>query len=185
VGVLVQANYGDRHLLRIDGVPVGRAIGVDAVPLPGPGRPPEAGAIVVVVATDAPLLPTQCRRLAQRATIGLAQVGGIGANGSGDLFLAFATGNRGLHGPVSPDGTLTLRMLPNRALTALFEAVAEATEEAIVNALCAATTTTGIDGTVAHALPLEPLCAVLRHHHRLDGAPGPESDTLGAHGVRG
>ncbi|HYO30477.1 MAG TPA: P1 family peptidase, partial [Thermomicrobiales bacterium] len=113
--------------------------------------------IIVVVATDAPLLPHQCKRLAQRATIGLARVGGIGADSSGDIFLAFATGNRGLapDSAAVPPHPATVAMAPNQAMTPLFEACAEATEEAIVNALCAATTTTGINGRVVHALPLE------------------------------
>ena len=104
VGVLVQANYGARHLLRIDGVPVGELIPCSEVPgfreerARLEGRKPGDGSIIIVVATDAPLLPHQCERLAQRATIGLARVGGIGANSSGDIFLAFATGNRGLPG---------------------------------------------------------------------------------------
>ena len=170
VGVLVQANYGSRDLLRVDGVPVGEVIDADAVPLPGPARAPDAGSIIIVVATDAPLLPTQCRRLAQRATVGLARVGGIGANGSGDLFLAFATGNRGLTAAPGTDGTVGLRMLPNQAMTPLFQAVAEATEEAIVNALCMATTTVGRDGHMAHALPLDRLREVMHYYRRLDAA---------------
>ncbi|MGH7154916.1 MAG: P1 family peptidase, partial [Acetobacteraceae bacterium] len=106
VGALVQANYGSRELLRVDGVPVGRRIGRDIVPS-ARQSPVEAGSIIVVLATDAPLLPIQCQRLARRATTGLAWVGGIGANGSGDIFLAFATGNHVHHGePVS-----TVRML--------------------------------------------------------------------------
>ena len=158
VGTLVQANYGARHLLRIDGVPVGRAIGYDEIA--GTREPPAApsgdGSIIIVVATDAPLLPHQCQRLAQRATIGLARVGGIGADSSGDIFLAFATGNRGLPSDSAalPSDPATVAMVPNQAMTPLFEACAEATEEAIVNALCAATTTTGINGRVVHALPL-------------------------------
>ena len=159
VGVLVQANYGARHLLRIDGVPVGRSIGYDEVPgtRAAPTPPAGDGSIIIVVATDAPLLPHQCKRLAQRATIGLARVGGIGADSSGDIFLAFATGNRGLPGSAArvPGDPVPTRMVPNQALTPLFEACAEATEEAIVNALCAATTTTGINGRVVHALPLD------------------------------
>ncbi len=162
VGALVQANYGQRALLRVDGVPVGRLIGHDQVPLPGKTSPPGStlsagsGSIIVIVATDAPLLPTQCRRLAQRATIGIARAGGLGENSSGDLFLAFSTANHGLAGNGADGGgdhdVLTVRMLPNDAMTALFEAVADVTEEAIVNALCAATTTTGIDGRTAYAL---------------------------------
>ena len=169
VGVLVQANYGARHLLRIDGVPVGQSIPTSEVP----GfreererldrREPGDGSIIIIVATDAPLLPHQCRRLAQRATIGLARVGGIGANSSGDIFLSFATGNRGL--PGAEEGTAqitTCRMVANDRLTPLFEACAEATEEAILNALCMAVTTTGIHGRTIHALPLarvRELCA--------------------------
>ncbi len=171
VGVLVQANHGQRALLRVDGVPVGRLIGPDRVPLPGktpPGSPPSSGSgsIIAIVATDAPLLPTQCRRLAQRATMGIARAGGLGENSSGDLFLAFSTANHDLADDGADEdrdrgGVLTVRMLPNDALSALFEAVADATEEAIVNALCAATTTTGIEGRTAYALPPDQLRAVM------------------------
>jgi D-aminopeptidase len=168
IGVLVQANYGNRALLRVDGVPVGQAITADEVPLPGGFSSAGTGSIIIIIATDAPLLPTQCRRLAQRATIGLARVGGTGADSSGDIFLAFSTANRGLSGRSTGGAVLSVRMLPNEALTPLFEAVAEATEEAIVNALCAATTMTGAEGRVAHAIPLDRLRAVLRRYHRLD-----------------
>jgi D-aminopeptidase len=161
VGVLVQANYGARHLLRIDGVPVGELIPCSEVPgfreerARLEQREPGDGSIIIVVATDAPLLPHQCERLAQRATIGLARVGGIGANSSGDIFLAFATGNRGLPGAEEKTAQIaTCRMIANDRMTPLFEACAEATEEAILNALCMATTTTGIDGRTMHALPL-------------------------------
>ncbi len=178
IGVLVQANYGSRALLRIDGVPVGREIPVTEVP--APATPPAAGpiagsdasptagdgSIIVIVATDAPLLPTQCRRLAQRATIGLARMGGVGANSSGDIFLAFSTGNRGLAGAAGPGETRAVRMVTNEAMTPMFEATADATEEAITNALCMATTTTGIDGRVAHAIPLDRLRQVMRHYRR-------------------
>ncbi len=168
VGVLVQANYGSRSLLRVDGVPVGREIPVTEVPAPGAPSPgADGGSIIVIVATDAPLLPTQCRRIAQRATIGLARMGSLGGNSSGDIFLAFSTGNRGLAGPAGPGETRALRMIPNEANTPLFEATAEATEEAIVNALCMATTTTGIEGRVAHAIPLDRLRQVMRDYRRL------------------
>jgi D-aminopeptidase len=168
VGVLVQANYGGRDQLRIDGVPVGRAIPPSEVPLPG--VPAEnAGSIIIVVATDAPLLPSQCRRLAQRATLGLARMGSIAANGSGDIFVAFSTGNRGLYDPGGSRAPIEVRMLPNDAMNTLFEAVADATEEAIVNALCAATTTDGANGRVAHALPLDRLREVMRKYSRLEG----------------
>jgi D-aminopeptidase len=162
VGVLVQANYGRRGLLRVDGVPVGRLITGAEVPLPG--APPDTGSIIVVVATDAPLLPHQCRRLAQRATIGLARIGGIGADSSGDIFLAFSTANRGLGPSSQTAGEQTVRLLPNEALTPLFEAAAEATEEAILNALCRATTMTGVAGRVAHALPLDRLREVMAQY---------------------
>jgi len=170
VGALVQANYGQRALLRVDGAPVGQAIPPGEVPTPPMSIPPGGGSIIVVVATNAPLLPSQCRRLAQRATLGVARMGGLGENGSGDIFLAFSTGNRGLSQPVARDGTLAVRMLPPDALTPLFEAAADATEEAIMNALCMATTTTGIDGRVAYALPLDRLREVMRRYGRLSEA---------------
>ncbi|MGH2346748.1 MAG: P1 family peptidase [Chloroflexota bacterium] len=166
VGVLVQANYGGRDLLRVDGVPVGRELGPNVVPLPGAPELGEAGSIIVVIATDAPLLPTQCRRLARRATLGIARMGGIGANGSGDIFLAFSTANRGMEISTDSRSPLPVHMLPNSAMTPLFEATADAVEEAILNALCAAVTTTGIDGRTAYALPLDRLCDVLRKYNR-------------------
>jgi D-aminopeptidase len=165
VGVLVQANYGERSLLRIDGVPVGREIG----PSEAPGtrqRRKEDGSIIIVVATDAPLLPHQCKRFAQRATIGLARAGGNGHNGSGDLFLAFSTGNSGVD-PAGRIAPATVRTVPNAGINPLFDAVAEATEEAIVNALCMAETMDGVDGRVVHALPLNRLCEVMARYGRL------------------
>lgn len=162
VGVLVQANHGQRALLRVDGVPVGS----DLMDLPRPGVPEGAGSIIVVVATDAPLLPSQCRRLAQRATMGIARTGGLGENSSGDIFVAFTTGN---HCPPSDSAVtapVSVQMLPQQAMTPLFEAVADATEEAILNALCAATTTDGINGRVAYALPYDRLREVLRRYGR-------------------
>jgi D-aminopeptidase len=167
VGALVQANYGSRDLLRVDGVPVGRELGSDVVPLPGTADLGGAGSIIVIIATDAPLLPMQCRRLAQRATLGIARMGGIAANGSGDIILAFSTANRGLEGATDSPAPFSVRMVPNLAITPLFEATAEAVEEAILNALCAAVTTTGINGRTAHALPLAKLCDVLRAYNRL------------------
>ncbi len=162
VGALAQANHGQRALLRVDGVAVGRAIGPDEVPTPDMTVPPGGGSIIVVLATDAPLLPGQCRRLAQRATIGVARAGGLGENSSGDIFLAFSTANRGLTAPPAHEAAITVRMLPHEALTPLFEAAADATEEAIVNALCAAATMTGVDGRTAYALPLDRLQAAMR-----------------------
>ena len=166
-GVLVQANHGARRLLRVDGVPVGQEIPREEAPAPSTLTPPGAGSIIAIVATDAPLLPAQCRRLAQRATLGIARCGGLGENSSGDIFLAFSTGNSGLNVRRQPGETLDVRMLPNDAISPLFEAVADATEEAILNALCAATTMTGIDDRTVYALPLDRLQNVLRRYGRL------------------
>ncbi|HUP16462.1 MAG TPA: P1 family peptidase [Acidimicrobiia bacterium] len=158
VGVLVQANYGSRHDLRIDGVPVGRAISYDKVPAPWPTHERD-GSIIVVVATDAPLLSDQCRRLARRATVGLARAGGTGHNGSGDIFLSFATGN---NLPADQAAPYELRMVPHEMLNDLFVAVADATEEAILNALCAAETMTGFKRRTAYALPLDLMVETVR-----------------------
>ena len=160
VGVLVQANYGRRDQLRVDGVPVGRAIGPDEVPAPVRERD---GSIIVIVATDAPLIPGQCKRLARRATVGLARTGGHGHNSSGDIFLAFATGN---HLPAGSGEPIPLTMLPQERLDPFFDAVAEATEEAILNALCAAETMGGYQGHTVHALPVERLQAILHNAGR-------------------
>jgi len=161
VGALVQANYGVRELLRVDGVRVGEAIGIDEVPSPRRPRQ-EGGSIIVILATDAPLLPIQCQRLARRAATGLAWVGGIGANSSGDLFLAFSTANR-----IDPAAAVSdVRMAAPDTMTLLFQAAAEATEEAILNALTAAETMTGFGGNTAHALPLDRLQEVMRRYGR-------------------
>jgi D-aminopeptidase len=160
VGVLVQANHGRRERLRVNGIPVGEGIPVTEIPDPYGRVPPGAGSIIAIVATDAALLPIQCDRLAQRAGLGIARVGGVGEHSSGDLFLAFASGNRGLpSADVDADAPLTIpvQMLANNYITALFDAVVEATEEAIVNALCAAATLTGAGGATAYELPLDRL----------------------------
>jgi D-aminopeptidase len=151
VGVLVQANYGDRHQLRVAGVPVGQKLGPEHAPRPW-HQSPYGGSIIAVIATDAPLLPIQCKRLAQRATVGLGRVGGVGHHSSGDIFLAFATGN---NLPTHPDAPRTLKMLPQHHLNPFFEAVAEAVEEAILNALTVAETMTGFQGRTVYALPLD------------------------------
>jgi D-aminopeptidase len=165
LGALVQANYGGRELLRVDGVPVGREIGFDKVPSPWKALPPSSS-IIVILATDAPLLGDQCKRLAQRATSGLSRAGGVGHNTSGDLFLAFATGH---HIPAAADGPIPLGvMLPQNHLDPFFEAAAEAVEESILNALCAAETMTGFRGHTAHALPLELLQQLLMKYSRLE-----------------
>jgi D-aminopeptidase len=155
VGVLVQANYGRRNRFRVNGVPVGELIGND-IPLPQ-GRD-ESGSIIGIVATDAPLLPQQCNRLAQRMGLGVGRMGGTAAHSSGDLFFAFATGNRALIGK----GEVSLRMLSDSEITPFYEAVIEATEEAILNSMLAADTMTGRDGNTVHALDPDLLLEVLQ-----------------------
>ena len=163
VGVLVQANYGRRDLLEIAGVPVGREI-PDL--LPTRGAPPEGGgSIIVVVATDAPLLPHQLKRLARRVSLGIGVMGGRGENSSGDIFVAFSTANAD---EVSKGtGTAQVEMLPNERINALFAATVDATEEAIVNAMVAARTMTGASGNTVYALPHDRLREVLRRYNRL------------------
>ena len=163
IGALVQANYGygARADLRVDGVPVGREIGPEVAPLPGTTGP-GGGSIIVIVATDAPLLPIQCQRLAKRATVGLSRAGGSGHNGSGDIFLAFSTGNH----VTDTEGPLDARMLPLDQIDPLFDATAEAVEESIVNALTSAETMTGLNGRTAHALPLDELERVMGKYRR-------------------
>lgn len=141
LGVLVQANHGRRARFTVQGVPVGKRL--DAIPLPGPDTP--AGSIIVLVATDAPLLPHQCARVAQRAALGIGRLGGAGESSSGDLILCWATGNH-----IGAEREQSLRMTND--LDELFYAAIEATEEAILNALLAAETTTGRGGVTAHAL---------------------------------
>jgi D-aminopeptidase len=155
VGVLVQANYGRRNRFRVDGIPVGEIIGER---IPEPLRPDESGSIIGIVATDAPLLPQQCDRLAQRAGLGVARMGGTGAHSSGDLFLAFATGNAGLE---SEEGEVPLRMLADPEVSRFYDAVIESIEEAILNALLAAATMTGRDGHTAYRLEPELLLDAL------------------------
>jgi len=159
VGVLVQANHGRRARLQIDGVAVGKELGSDRIPLP---NDVPAGSIIVLVATDAPLLPHQCERIAQRASFGIARTGGAGENTSGDLVLAWATANRKLEG----SDVVALEMLPNDSIDPLFYAAIEATEEAIVNALLAAETMTGRGVTVERLDP-DALADVMARHGRL------------------
>ena len=183
VGVIVQANYGRRDLLRVDGVPVGEEIPVTEIPSPygpedddGPVEaspvgepPPGSGSIIVIVATDAPLLPHQCERLAQRAGLGIARVGGTGGNSSGDLFLCFATGNRALPGisfNADPRLAIDVRAVNDHVINGLFDGVIESTEEAILNALVAAETMTGRDGITAHALPHDLLIETMSRYGR-------------------
>jgi L-aminopeptidase/D-esterase-like protein len=159
VGVLVQANFGLRHQLRVAGLPVGLEMRDNLQ-----YSKAETGSIIIVVATDAPLLPHQAKRLARRAALGLARTGSVAGNGSGDLFIAFSTAPTG--GPAGK-GPVTVSMLPNDMAGPLFEATVGATEEAIVNALVAARTMTGKDGKTVHALPHERLQEILRRHDRL------------------
>ena len=144
-----------------------REIGYDEVPSRSRRTKPSDGSIIIVVATDAPLLPHQCRRLAQRATIGLARVGGNGDNGSGDIFLAFATGNRGMFAGDDVRSRSASGACSRDAMTPLFEAAADATEEAILNALCMATTMTGVNGRTSHALPLDRVRELMAKYNRL------------------
>jgi L-aminopeptidase/D-esterase-like protein len=177
VGVLVQCNYGRRDLLRIAGAPVGQEI-PDLLPCRAPCPagdagsgaaavspiPPDRGSIIVVVATDAPLLPHQLKRVARRAVLGVGRMGGVAANSSGDIFVAFSTANPGAG---RDSGLVPVQMLPDERLTPLFEATVQATEEAIINALLAAETMTGADDVTVYALPHARLREVLRKYRRL------------------
>jgi D-aminopeptidase len=162
VGVLTQCNHGRRHRLRVNGAAVGERL--DAIPLPSypQSRPAGTGSIIVVVATDAPLLPIQCRRLAQRAALGIARSGGAGENGSGDLIVCFSTGNRGLHAVIDDRSpTVEVTMVGHAHIDALFDAVIDATEEAILNSMLQAETMHGHGGSVVHALDPDALLAAL------------------------
>lgn len=159
VGVLVQANCGLRKQLTIAGVPVGREISTPAI------WTQETGSIIIVVATDAPLLPHQLKRLARRASLGLARTGSVSGNGSGDLFLAFSTANPDA---AKSEGVAKLDMLPNDEINPVFEATVQATEEAIINALVAAEPMTGQGGHHVPALPHDELKQVLEKYRRLE-----------------
>jgi D-aminopeptidase len=165
VGVLVQANFGRRNQLRIDGVPVGAEIKDDNVALnqPRPGDQ-DVGSIIIVVATDAPLLAHQLKRLARRAALGVARTGSSSGNGSGDIFIAFSTANPEA---ARQTGLVQLTMLPNDLLNPIFEATVQATEEAIINAVVAAETMTGVNGHKVVAIPHERLKQVMKKYNRL------------------
>lgn len=192
VGVLVQCNYGSRRELTIAGVPVGRELADELQPCFPPGarssrdwfadydvtceepstgqagRVEGLGSIIVVVATDAPLLPHQLQRVAARVALGVGRMGGKGENSSGDIFLAFSTANRQVG---ENEEIVSVDMLPNEAINPIFYATVQATEEAIVNALVAARTMNGVDGLRVHAMPHERVREVLRAHDRLAESP--------------
>lgn len=170
VGVLVQSNFGRRRQLQVAGIPVGREWPEDAPFTAEYGPTNELGSIIVVVATDAPLLPTQLKRIASRAAMGIARTGGMAGNGSGDIFLAFSTANA--PAATAVEGLRQATFLPNDQLDGLFEATVLATEEAIVNALVAARSMTGIDGHRLVAIDHARLQQILRRHNRLDTAAG-------------
>jgi len=165
VGVLVQCNYGSRMNLRIAGVPVGREIPSEDPYTFMPSDIAERGSIIVVVATDAPLVAHQLKRLARRVSLGLGRNGSISGNGSGDIFIAFSTANSGA---AATDHVVDLKMLPNDRIEPVFAATVQATEEAIINAMVAAETMTGIENHKVSALPHDQLRAVLKKYNRLD-----------------
>ena len=180
VGALVQANYGRRERLTIDGVPVGREIPLSDVPSPwdeeerlAAGAEPGAGSIIVILATDAPMLPHQLQRLAQRAGLGIARVGGAGEHSSGDIFLAFSTGNVGKFGSYKIEATgapFDVTTIAEGSISELFWGAIEATEEAILNALVAAETMVGRDGITAHRLDHAALVEIMTRYGRGPGA---------------
>jgi D-aminopeptidase len=157
VGVLVQCNFGEGYELRIAGVPIGNEFKPPAI------WSKEKGSIIVVVATDAPLLPHQMKRIARRVTLGLGRLGSISGNDSGDIFIAFSTANEGAGLAKKP---ANVQMLPNEDMDALFEATVQATEEAVVNAMVAAKTMTGINNHVVEALPHDKLRELLKKYNR-------------------
>lgn len=166
VAALVQANFGRRYQFTVAGVPVGQYLRADAPFTSGEHPFAETGSLIVILATDAPLLPHQLKRLARRATLGMARTGSLGGNGSGDIFLAFSTANPQVyHG--DEKGLASLQALSNEKIDPLFSAAVYATEEAILNALMAAETMVGRNGLVVKALPHQELQSILRAHHRL------------------
>jgi len=167
VGALVQCNCGSRRQLRIGGVPVGQEItgNPPRVAATSPYRE-DVGSIIIVVATDAPLLPHQVKRLARRATMGLARTGSSSGNGSGDIFIAFSTANPGA---AAAKATVNVAMLPNDGLNAVFEATVQAVEESIVNAMVGAETMKGFRSSTIYALPHDQLRDTLKKYNRLVG----------------
>ena len=163
VGVLVQCNCGTQRQLRIGGLPVGDELANKTVASVG-GPPEDTGSIIIVIATDAPLLPHQTKRLARRATMGLARTGATSGNGSGDIFIAFSTANPRT---AAAKATANVVMTSNDALNPVFEATVQATEEAILNAMLAAETMTGFQGHQAIALPHDRVRELLKKYNRL------------------
>ena len=165
LGVLVQANYGDRKNLTIAGVPVGKEI-TDLMPRDSYEKNHEGdGSIIVVIATDAPLLAHQMKRLARRVPMGVGKVGGYGHDGSGDIFIAFSTANSNV---AFSDGTVNVEMLPNWMISPLFEATVQAVEEAIINTLVAAETMEGINNNKVWALPHDRLIQIMKKYNRIN-----------------
>ncbi len=169
VGVLVQSNFGSKKNLTISGVPVGLELADTLSRIynapPSNRRKEGDGSIIVIVATDAPLLPHQLKRIAHRIPIGIGNVGGRGSNGSGDIFLAFSTANTNAF---NRDRTTSVRTLSNDLITPLFEATVQAVEESIVNAMIAAETMDGIHGNTAYAIPHDRLIEILKKYNRAD-----------------
>ena len=170
VGVLVQCNTGDRKVLRIAGVPAGSELAHRFLPCEGAKcatePPPDQGSIIIVVATDAPLISTQLDRLAKRAAMGLARLGSYSGNDSGDLIVSFSTGTANANNP-DQTAPVAAAALANHGIDPLFEATVQATEEAVVNALVSARTMTGMNGSRVFALPHDELRAILKKYNRL------------------
>ena len=168
LGVLLQANFGRRSELLVAGVPVGKEVPEQPAyaALASKREDRDLGSVIVIVATDAPLLPHQLDRIARRVTMGIARSGAVAGNGSGDIFLAFSTAN---HEASAATGLPALQMLPNVRITPIFTATVQAVDEAVMNALVAARTTTGFEGNTAIALPHAKLRAALAKYNRLEG----------------
>jgi L-aminopeptidase/D-esterase-like protein len=167
LGVLLQANFGRRSELLVAGVPVGKEVPEQPAyaALASKREDRDLGSVIVIVATDAPLLPHQLDRIARRVTMGIARSGAVAGNGSGDIFLAFSTANPEAS---AAKGLPSMQMLPNERITPFFTATVQAVDEAVMNALVAARTLTGFEGNTAIALPHEKLRAALKKYNRLE-----------------
>lgn len=169
VGVLVQSNFGDKSRFRVDGVPVGKelkdTLDVEYKAPPQSRRKSGDGSIIVIVATDVPLLPHQLKRITQRVPIGIGKLGGIGANGSGDIFIAFSTANKNAY---IREGKTTVETISNDWMNDVFDATIQATEEAVINAMVAAKTMEGINGNKVHALPHKKLVEIMKKYNRIN-----------------